>query len=120
MPHDPVVLARRAQHLADTSGVYGNSMLGDVLIAARETKQMTRSELAARVGVKVNTIWRWESGKSPIGDDDDVTTVADVLGIDPYKLYDAMDRIPPHLADAVRRLPYGDMRDLDELLERRV
>ena len=41
-------------------------MTPDELIDWRERFNLSRSELALRLGVATPTVWRWETGKSPV------------------------------------------------------
>ncbi len=58
--------------------------MGDRLRSAREVRGLTQRQLAEKLGVAVNTVWRWENGER--GFVDFYEDVAKILKVDAYWL----------------------------------
>ena len=62
-------------------------MVSDNIRYAREKKGMSQAKLALALGVKENTVWRWENNKSTPSAST-IIKIADILGSTPSKLLD--------------------------------
>lgn len=93
-------------------------IFAQTLRSRREELRLNQRDLAARLGVKQQTVSRWESGIA-VPRPDRVTQLAGVLGVDRGRLLQLAGYLPPDepLADpdmasllsAVRQLPDKDL-----------
>jgi transcriptional regulator with XRE-family HTH domain len=90
------------------------SSLGERIRYYREKRHLTQSELAAKIGVDKQSIWRWENAKSWL-EYEKLVLLAEHLNIDPERLFETIGKTPekPTVEEAIHVLAEAVGFDID-------
>lgn len=80
--------------------------LSQLITSAREAKNLSKRELAERIGKSHTFIWAIEGGRlgQPLTDPDTIRTLAAALDLTTDQIYAAADRIPDDIERALTAL----------------
>lgn len=79
----------------------GSRLLGSIIRATRESRGLSRSELAQEVDVSVAMIDKIENGHRPITNIDTAVAFADALNMSADRIYQIQGIPPPDIVDLV-------------------
>jgi transcriptional regulator with XRE-family HTH domain len=81
---------------------------GDYIVTARSAKNLSRSELARRVGITPQYMMDIERGRI-IPNEEKISKLVEVLGCEEKVLFKLADKLPLRIIEKIKKKYYGDL-----------